>query len=95
MTKKTEVKMLTAREFAEQTGAGESSVRLWAKEGKLVGAKLEATPVGSFWLIPETLLHGFIKPSRGRPAGTKTNVSPQIISSKRSLTKTGKGGQKA
>lgn len=75
MAKKTEVKMLTAREFAEQSGAGESSVRLWAKEGKLLGARLEETAVGSFWLIPATVLEGFQKPKRGRPAGAKTKPS--------------------
>lgn len=60
-------KMLTVREVAARINAGESSVRLWAKDGKFVGAELVESPVGSYWVIPETALEGFVNPGRGRP----------------------------
>ena len=59
--------MLTAREVAVLVGAGESSVRLWAKEGRFPGARLEESPVGTYWLIPESALNGFEVRKPGRP----------------------------
>ena len=59
--------MLTAKETAARIGAGESSVRLWASQGRFAGARQEETPFGSYWLIPETSLEGFANPGRGRP----------------------------
>lgn len=60
--------MLSVRDVASRTGAGESSVRIWAKEGRFPGAVLVEPPVGvSYWLIPETALEGFTKQERGRP----------------------------
>jgi len=64
---KKEAKMLTVKEAAERIGAGESSVRLWAKQGKFDGARQEETPFGSYWLIPDSALEGFDNPGRGRP----------------------------
>lgn len=64
---KRESRMLTVREAAEKIGAGESSVRLWASQGKFPGARQEETPFGSYWLIPESSLAGFSNPGRGRP----------------------------
>lgn len=63
--------MLSVREVAELLGAGQSSVRLWAKEGKFPGAKLEESPAGSYWLIPETALEGFSKQKPGPKPGSK------------------------
>jgi transposase len=65
--KKKEPAMLTAKEAAAMIGAGESSVRLWASQGRFAGARQEETPFGSYWLIPETALEGFVNPGRGRP----------------------------
>lgn len=63
--------MLTAREVAERIGAAESSVRMWARTGRFPGAKLEQTPLGSYWVIPETALEDFSMRSAGRPLGSK------------------------
>lgn len=59
--------MLTVKEVAERLGAGETSVRLWARKGKFQGAQTQETPYGNFWLIPESALENFENPGRGRP----------------------------
>ena len=51
--------MVTAKEAAQIIGAAESSVRLWARTGRFPNARLEQSPVGSYWLIPEADLQGF------------------------------------
>ena len=64
--------MLTVREVAERIGAGESSIRIWAAEGRFPGAKRETPPAGSpYWLIPESALTGFVKRDVGRPPSKK------------------------
>jgi len=63
--------MLTVKEAASQIGAAESSVRLWVRQGKFPGAKLEKTPVGTYWLIPNSALDSFEMGSPGRPPKPK------------------------
>jgi len=65
-------KMLTVREAAAKIGAAEISVRIWAKAGRFSGARKEETPMGEYWLIPESALEGFENPGRGRPPKPKT-----------------------
>jgi len=70
--KKGAEKMLTVREVAERLGAGESSIRIWAAEGRFPGATRESPPAGSpYWLIPEAALDGFEKRDAGRPPKPK------------------------
>lgn len=64
--------MLTVREVADRVGAGFSSVRKWVIAGKFPGARLEESPAGSYWLIPESSLEGFVKRDVGRPPKPKT-----------------------
>jgi len=59
--------MLTVREVAVRLGAAESSVRFWARSGRFEGAQREVTPVGSYWMIPESALERFSMGSPGRP----------------------------
>ena len=64
--------MLTVKQVAELIGAGASSVRLWAKEGKFAGAQLIQPPAGlPYWMIPDTALEGFELRGRGRPPKPK------------------------
>jgi hypothetical protein len=70
--KKKKLKMLTVREVSGIIGAPLVSVRLWAREGKFPGARLERSPVGPYWLIPDTTLKGFERKERGRPNKPKT-----------------------
>ena len=58
-------KMLTVAEVAGRLSAGESSVRLWARSGRLKGARMVETPFGSYWEIPESSLTGFEKEKPG------------------------------
>lgn len=87
MAKKANPVMLTVREVAERTGASQRSVRLWAQQGKFPGAKLEDSPAGSYWLIPETALDGFELRGRGRPPRPKTESKKQAESIKRGRKK--------
>lgn len=51
--------MLNVHEVAERLGAGVGSVRVWAWKGRFPGARKETTPLGDYWLIPESALEGF------------------------------------
>jgi excisionase family DNA binding protein len=63
--KEPEPAMLTVKQVAERLKVAGSSVRLWANQGRFPGARLESTPMGSYWLIPEAALTGFSKQKRG------------------------------
>jgi excisionase family DNA binding protein len=71
---KKETKMLTVKEVSNQIGAPLSTVRLWAQQGRFPGAELTVSPVGSYWLIPNTALTDFKKPERGRPPKPKAEA---------------------
>ncbi len=59
--------MLTVKEVAEKTGIAVSTVNLYCRNGKFPNAKREESPIGMFWLIPETDLPLAPKRERGRP----------------------------
>ena len=63
--------MLIVKEAAAQLGVPPVSVRLWARSGRFEGAKLEETPLGSYWLIPEDSIKGFKKDKPGPKPGAK------------------------
>jgi hypothetical protein len=73
MAKKSgEVKMLTIREVAEKTGASVHSIRVWLgnEEQRLKrfpNARKESSPIGEFWVIPESDIRGYQNQGRGRP----------------------------
>jgi hypothetical protein len=69
--KKKSSAMLSVKDAADRLGAAPVSVRLWARQGKFPGAKLEETPVGSYWLIPEAALAGFEMSKPGPKPGAK------------------------
>ena len=62
--KKAQPKMLTVKQAAQRLGAAESSVRMWVRRGRFVGARIEESPIGAYWLIPEDSLDDF---EMGRP----------------------------
>jgi excisionase family DNA binding protein len=76
-TKEPKERMMTVKEAAKEIGAGESSIRLWAKNGKLSGAILEKTPAGNYWLIPESSVKAFKKGSPGRKPGSPNKPKDQ------------------
>ena len=59
--------MLTVKEVSEIKGIGVSTVNLYCRTGKFPNAKKEESPIGEFWLIPETDLPFVEKKERGRP----------------------------
>jgi len=69
--------MLTASQVAKRLSVGESSVRLWASQGKFKGAQRVESPIGPYWQIPEDSLIGFSKGKPGRPRKSKKIESPR------------------
>ncbi len=60
-------KELTAAQVAERLDVGRSTVNLWCRQGKFPGARVEASPVGDYWMIPEKDVRDFQPPTKGRP----------------------------
>jgi hypothetical protein len=73
MAKKSgDIKMLTIREVSEVTGAAVSSIRVWLNDDqerakRFPNARKEDTPVGGYWLIPESDVQNYEGQKRGRP----------------------------
>jgi excisionase family DNA binding protein len=61
-------KALTVKEVANHLGVTDQTIRTWLKRGRFPGARLEETPLGSYWLIPQAALNGFSRRDAGRPA---------------------------
>jgi excisionase family DNA binding protein len=59
---------LTAAQVAERLDVGRSTVNLWCRQGRFPGAHVEESPVGDYWLIPESDLKNFVPPKMGRPS---------------------------
>jgi excisionase family DNA binding protein len=64
---------LTAAQVAERLDVGRSTVNLWCRQGRFPGAHVEDSPVGQYWLIPESDLKNFVKPKRGPAPKAATN----------------------
>lgn len=59
-------KELTTSELAERYGVSHSTARGWCTSGKFFrNARLDKTPRGDFWVVPESDLEGFVPPRRG------------------------------
>ena len=63
--------MLTVREVADRINAGASSVRKWVAKGLFPGAEFVADSIVPYWIIPESSLDGFVKPTQGRKPSAK------------------------
>ena len=71
-------KMLTIREVAEITGASVNSIRVWLgnneeRAKRFPNARKEETPLGAYWVIPETDIRGYKNQGRGRPPKSQGN----------------------
>ncbi len=62
---------MTARQFANKTGAAYTTVMLWLKRGIIPGAELKEDQRGVYWEIPISALKTFKKPKLGRPKKLK------------------------
>lgn len=65
------VRMLTVKEVSEKTGIAVSTISLYCRNGELPNAQKTESPIGEFWLIPETDLSNISKRKRGRPPKVK------------------------
>lgn len=61
----TQAKELTTSELAERYKVGQSTARGWCTSGYFPNARLDKTPRGDFWVVPEADLEGFVPPRRG------------------------------
>ena len=50
---------MNVHEVAERLKTTVSNVRTWLWRGRFPGARKEKTPLGEYWLIPESDLEGF------------------------------------
>lgn len=76
MVRKREETMYTIRQAAEITGASVTSLRIWLandeeRAKRFPNARKESSPIGDYWLIPESDIEGYKNPGRGRPAKSK------------------------
>ena len=72
MGKKT---VLTTQEAAERLSVAYQTVMAWIYQGKFPNAQKEDTPRGSYYLIPQSDIDSFEKPTRGRPPKAKAEAS--------------------
>jgi hypothetical protein len=56
---------LTAAQASERLSVGRSTINLWCRRGRFKGEHLGKSPVGDYWLIPESALENFEPPKRG------------------------------
>jgi excisionase family DNA binding protein len=66
---------LTAAQVAERLDVGRSTVNLWCRQGRFPGARVENSPVGQYWLIPESDIKNFARPKRGPKPGAKATTN--------------------
>jgi hypothetical protein len=72
MAKKKEEQMYTIRQAAEVTGASVTSLRIWLandeqRKKRFPNARKESSPIGEFWVIPESDIQSYQNQGRGRP----------------------------
>ena len=68
--------MYTIRQAAEIMGASITSLRIWLandekRAKRFPNARKETSPIGDYWLIPESDIAGYQNPGRGRPPKPK------------------------
>ena len=91
------MKRLTTSEVAKRLGVGKSTVNLWCNQGKFPHAESLEESRGPVWLIPESDLNGFVKPTPGRPKSAPANqktATGQIRASNGASPGRKKGGKK-
>ena len=62
---------LTLKQVAERFGVSVSAAKLWQRQGYFPNARLEETPIGPVWLVPQSDLNAFKRPAMGRPPQKK------------------------
>lgn len=72
MSKKT---LLTTQEVADKLSVAYQTVMAWVYQGKFPNVQKEDTPRGSYYLIPQSDIDNFERPTRGRPPKAKTGAT--------------------
>ena len=65
------VKLLTVKQASEKSGTPVSTINLYCRNGTLPNAVKYESPIGDYWLIPESDLEFIPKRGRGRPKKEK------------------------
>jgi len=68
--------MYTIRQAAEIMDVSVTSLRIWLandeeRAKRFPNARKENSPIGEYWLIPESEIVGYKNPGRGRPPKPK------------------------
>lgn len=66
-----DVRMLTVKQASEKSGTPISTINLYCRNGTLPNAIKCESPIGDYWLIPESDLEFIPKRGRGRPKKTR------------------------
>jgi hypothetical protein len=84
--RKEQKQMLTARQFAEALQRPYPTVMGWLQTGKVPGAQLVDSPIGSYYEIPADIVVTFEAPKRGRP-GKASTVNTATTTKKEAKTR--------
>lgn len=60
-------KVLTISELTRKFDRDRTTILRWIERGLFPNARLEESPVGSYWLVPESDFRNFTEPKQGRP----------------------------
>jgi hypothetical protein len=85
---------LTSAQVAARLGRAHSTIRLWCNRKLFSNAERIDTPNGGYWLIPESDLKDFVKPSPGRPPNSSTEGGKRATGRLRARTGTSTGKKK-
>lgn len=58
-------KELTIAAIAEEKGKSPSTVLRWIQKGLFPNAEMKKTPLGDYWVVPQSDLKNFELPTRG------------------------------
>jgi excisionase family DNA binding protein len=86
------MRKLTTTEVAQRLGVGKSTVNLWCNQGRFPHAESVEESRGPVWLIPESDLVGFVKPTPGRPS--KTTNAAKLATGKKNASNGPSRGKK-
>jgi predicted site-specific integrase-resolvase len=74
--------MLPLKEFANLAAVPYTTLMDWVRAGRIKGAIFEETPVGGYWLVPESAAKTLERPKLGRPLKAKTAAGKRTRATK-------------
>jgi hypothetical protein len=79
----TKQNMLPLKEFAGLVKVPYTTLMDWVKGGRIKGAVFKETPVGGYWLVPESAAKELERPRLGRPPKPPSEKKPRAARSAR------------